>query len=53
VEKRKFTRFGTFSVAVMLLIFILMLVMMLTAGIADPVQGVIFGLVALMFLIPA
>ena len=51
MEKRKFTQFGTFSVAVMLPIFIFVLVMIFTAGINDPAQAIIFGFVALTFLI--
>jgi hypothetical protein len=51
MEKRKFTQFGTFSVAVMLPIFVFVLVMMFTAGLNDPIQAAIFGVVALTFLI--
>jgi hypothetical protein len=51
METKKFTQFGTFSVAVMLPIFVFVLAMMFTAGLNDPVQAVIFGVIALTFLI--
>ena len=51
MEKREFTQFGTFSVSVMLPIFIFVLAMLFIAGINDPAQAIIFGIVVLTLLI--
>jgi len=51
METRKFTQFGTFSVGMMLPIFIFCLIMLLISGTKDPVQVIILGFVTLTLLI--
>jgi len=49
--KYKFTQFGTFSVITMLPILFIILIMIFTIGLKDPVQGSIFIFVGVTFLI--
>jgi hypothetical protein len=51
MTKYKYSQFGTFSVAIMLPIFIFILIMLFTSGIKDPAQAVILGFVAVTLLI--
>lgn len=51
MEIRKFTQIGTFSLAIMVPIFVFCIVMMLYSGISDSTTGIIFGLVTLTFLL--
>ena len=51
METKKFTQFGTFSVIVMLPIFIFSLIMLFMKGLDNFVMGAIFGVLALSLLI--
>lgn len=51
MESKKFTQFGTFSVIVMLPIFIFSLIMLFMKGLDNFVMGAIFGFLALTLLI--